>query len=98
MTFPNVVVEAMGAVAGFLGLVGFIPQVAQSLRRGTAGDLNVATLLIFALNTLLWSLYGIAKNAWALAASDAAILGLIGILLWLKLRDLSRARAASRSA
>jgi MtN3 and saliva related transmembrane protein len=90
----EVLIEGMGAVAGALGMVGFLPQVAQTVRRGTTGDLNLHMLLIFALNTTLWALYGLLKQAWALAGSDAVVLALLIVLLGYKARDLRRAAEA----
>jgi uncharacterized protein with PQ loop repeat len=83
-------IEAVGAVAGLLGLVGFVPQVVQTVRRGTAGDLNAATLVLFAVNTALWVLYGVAKQAWALAGSDGLILSFLGVLVGYKIADRMR--------
>jgi len=88
----DVWIEAMGAVAGALGMIGFVPQVWQTIRRGTAGDLNLAMLVIFAANTLLWTIYGVLKHAWALAGSDAIILVLIAVLLAYKTNDIAKAR------
>ncbi len=79
--------EILGAVAGGLGLIGFVPQVAQTVRRGTAGDLNLATLSLFAVNASLWIAYGVLKRAWALAGSDALILCFLGILIGYKIAD-----------
>jgi uncharacterized protein with PQ loop repeat len=84
----EVLVEAMGALAGALGMVGYVPQVAQTIRRGTAGDLNLHMLLIFVANTTLWMIYGVLKRAWALAGSDAVVLVLLATLLAYKTRDL----------
>ena len=92
---PGVYVETMGSVAGGLGLIGFVPQGWQTVRRGTAGDLNLGTLVIFAANTALWALYGMLMRGWALAVSDGLILLLIGILLAYKIRDRRRARTAT---
>jgi MtN3 and saliva related transmembrane protein len=91
----EVLVEVMGAVAGVLGMVGFVPQVAQTIRRKTAGDLNLHMLLIFVANTTLWMTYGVLKHAWALAGSDAVVLVLLVTLLAYKTRDLWRADGAS---
>ncbi len=82
--------EILGAVAGALGLIGFMPQVAQTVRRGTAGDLNMAMLVLFAINAALWMAYGVLKQAWALAGSDALILCLLGVLLGYKIADRRR--------
>jgi MtN3 and saliva related transmembrane protein len=94
----EVLVEAMGAVAGALGMVGYVPQVVQTIRRGTAGDLNLHMLLIFVVNTTLWAVYGVLKQAWALAGSDAVVLALLATLLAYKARDLWLARAHRRFA
>ena len=85
--FDSAHIEAVGAVAGVLGLVGFVPQVAQTVRRGTAGDLNLAMLVLFAINAALWIAYGVVKQAWALAGSDALILGFLAILIGYKIAD-----------
>jgi MtN3 and saliva related transmembrane protein len=82
--------EAMGSVAGALGMVGYVPQVIRAVWRGTAGDLSGWMLAIFAVNTTLWTVYGILKQAWALAGSDAIVLALLLVLLVYKLRDLRR--------
>jgi MtN3 and saliva related transmembrane protein len=84
-----VLIEAIGVVAGALGMIGFVPQVIQTVRRQTAGDLVLHTLLIFAANTTLWTLYGVLKHAWALAGSDGIVLVLLAVLLAYKVRDLT---------
>lgn len=84
----NLMIEAIGGIAGALGMVGFIPQVIRTVRRGTAGDLSGWTLAIFAINTSLWTIYGMLKQAWALAGSDALVLALLAVLLTYKVRDL----------
>ena len=92
----EVLVEAMGTLAGALGMVGYVPQVAQTIRRRTAGDLNLHMLLIFVINTTLWAVYGVLKQAWALAGSDLVVLALLATLLAYKVRDLWLARAGRR--
>ena len=82
--------ESIGVIAGLLGLVGFVPQIVQTVRRGTAGDLNMAMLVLFAVNASLWIVYGVLKHAWALAGSDTLILGFLGILIGYKLADWTR--------
>lgn len=83
-------IEAIGTVAGVLGMIGFAPQVFRTIRRGTAGDLTMSMLVIFVANTALWTIYGVLKQAWALAGSDAIVLVLLVVLLGYKARDVVR--------
>ena len=45
-------------------MIGFVPQVARTVRRGTAGDLSEWMLAIFVVKTALWMIYGVLKRAW----------------------------------
>lgn len=78
--------ETIGYAAGILTTLAFIPQVVQSWRSKSVGDLSFATLGAFTLGVFLWLVYGLAARSIPVVLANATTLVLNGLLLGLKWR------------
>lgn len=76
----------IGALAGTLTTLSFIPQVMRSWRRRSVDDLSTAMLLAFSVGVALWVVYGVMANAGPLVAANAVTLALAAALLVMKWR------------
>jgi MtN3 and saliva related transmembrane protein len=83
-------IESLGYAAGILTTVAFVPQLAKTWRSRSAGDLSLATLMVFTIGVLLWLVYGAVLASWPLVLSNAFTLGLTAPLLAAKLRETTR--------
>ena len=80
-------VEILGAVAGTLTTVAFLPQVVRIWRRRSARDLSLAWIVTFTSGVALWLAYGIALAARPILIANAVTLGLMLLILYFKLRE-----------
>lgn len=81
-------VEAIGAVAGILTTVSFLPQVVKSWRSGSTRDLSLTMFLSFCVGVALWLVYGALISSWPVVVANFITLVLAGFILALKIRDL----------
>ncbi|HVP64166.1 MAG TPA: SemiSWEET transporter [candidate division Zixibacteria bacterium] len=79
-------VELIGAVAGVLTTLAFLPQLIHTFRTKSVDDLNLGALVTFDVGLVLWLIYGLAHHSapiiWANVVTLAFQLG----ILYLKLR------------
>ena len=80
------VADMIGAVAGTLTTLSFLPQVIKTWRTRSTKDISLAMFLGFCLGVALWLVYGVLVLAWPVIIANAATLLLAGIILVLKLR------------
>ena len=80
-------VEILGAVAGTLTTVAFLPQVVRIWRRRSARDLSLAWIVTFTSGVALWLAYGIALASRPILIANAVTLGLMLLILYFKLRE-----------
>ncbi|MCC6302228.1 MAG: SemiSWEET family sugar transporter [Gammaproteobacteria bacterium] len=90
--------ELIGALAGVLTTVAFVPQVVKIWRSGTAEDISLLTFSLYSAGLLLWLLYGIALNSLPLMAANGITFLLTLSVLALKLRHMRRKRHALAAA
>lgn len=79
--------EALGLLAGSLTTLAFVPQVARTLRTGSARDFSLPMLLLFTAGLGCWLGYGLLIRSPGVVAANAVTLGLAGVILAVKLRD-----------
>ena len=79
-------VDLIGALAGALTTIAFIPQVWRIWRTRSARDLSLSMYLIFTSGVVLWFVYGLALGALPVIASNGITLLLAGTVLAMKLR------------
>lgn len=72
-------VEAIGLLAGFLGILAWIPQIYKIWVQKRADGISLPTFSIIASALILWLIYGIKVNSLSLIISN--IFTLIMILL-----------------
>ena len=76
----------VGLLAGTLTTLAFLPQVIRAWRSRSTRDLSTGMLIIFLIGIVLWTFYGMEISSFPMIASNAATIGLVGILLTLKLK------------
>ena len=79
-------VDCLGAAAGTLTTLAFLPQVVRTWRRRSAADLSLAWVAVFSAGVLLWLVYGILLRSRPIIVANAVTLALTSFLLWCKLR------------
>jgi MtN3 and saliva related transmembrane protein len=78
--------ETVGHLGSALSSITFMPQVYQTWKSKTAKDLNIATLIIVFVSTIIWVVYGIGKNLWPVIICNSIICGLSVMLIYFKYR------------
>jgi MtN3 and saliva related transmembrane protein len=76
----------VGAVAGTLTTLSFVPQVVKSWRRRSVADLSTGMLLAFTTGVVLWIVHGAASGDVPLIAANVVTLVLAAALLAMKWR------------
>lgn len=79
-------VQWLGAAAGVLTTVAFLPQVLRTWRRRSADDISALTFGLFSIGVALWLAYGILLQLWPIVLANGVTLGLAVLILWAKLR------------
>ena len=74
-------VEAIGLLAGFLGLVAWVPQIQRIWIQKRADGISLPTFSIIAAAITLWLIYGILVDSLSLIISNGLVLVLILIVL-----------------
>jgi MtN3 and saliva related transmembrane protein len=77
--------ELIGYIAGFLTVVGFLPQTVKTIRTRHARDLALATFAIIASSAFFWTLYGVLKGLPAIWITNTGILICCLIIVYIKL-------------
>jgi MtN3 and saliva related transmembrane protein len=72
-------IEGIGLLAGFLGVLGWYPQVRRVWVDKRADGVSVPTFTVIAISLALWLTYGILKNSIAIITAN--IFALIMILM-----------------
>lgn len=78
--------EIVGALAGTLTTIAFIPQVVKTWRSRSAEDISLFMFLLFSTGVALWLVYGIAIGSLPVIAANAITLLLAISILVLKIR------------
>ena len=82
--------DGIGAIAGTLTTLAFLPQVIKTWRTKSAGDISLVMLVAFTAGVALWLLYGLVIWAFPVIFFNLLTLGLTGILLHFKLKEKGR--------
>jgi MtN3 and saliva related transmembrane protein len=78
--------DLIGAIAGALTTIAFIPQVWRIWTTRSARDLSLSMYLIFTSGVALWFAYGLMLGALPVIASNGVTLLLAGTVLAMKLK------------
>ena len=73
--------EIIGLLAGFLGLIAWIPQIYRIWIQKRADGISLPTFSIITTALALWLIYGILINSLSLIISNGLVLVLIVIVL-----------------
>ncbi len=85
-------VDVIGAVAGIMTTLAFVPQVVKTWRTRSTRDISLGMWLLFWLGVALWTVYGALLAAWPIIVANVLTLVLAGIVVVIKLRNLGRDR------
>lgn len=77
-------VNLLGAGAGTLTTIAFVPQVIKTWKTKSGGDISYGMFLLFSLGVVLWLFYGIEIGAAPVIISNAITLCLAIMILGLK--------------
>jgi MtN3 and saliva related transmembrane protein len=76
----------LGAVAGTLTTIAFVPQVFKTWRTRRADDVSLGMLLMFTIGVTLWMIYGLILGAIPIIAANGVTIVLAISMIVLKLR------------
>jgi len=79
-------VDLIGAFAGALTTLAFLPQVWRIWRTRSARDLSLSMYLIFTSGVALWFAYGLALGATPIIVANGITLVLAATVLAMKLK------------
>lgn len=79
-------VNILGYSAGVITTLTFLPQVIKTWREKSAKDISLLMFIIAATNEVMWIVYGAMKNDWVIILTNAVVLCLSLIMIFLKLR------------
>jgi MtN3 and saliva related transmembrane protein len=82
-----ILTEFVGYCAATLTTVSFVPQVLQALRTKDLSSISLAMYAAFCAGIALWLVYGLMMQAWPVVIANIFTLGLAGVVLVLKLRQ-----------
>jgi MtN3 and saliva related transmembrane protein len=82
--------ETIGAVAGLLTTIAFLPQVVRTWRTRSTEDISALMFVLFCSGVALWLVYGLMIAALPVVLANAVTLVLAGSILVLKLRERKR--------
>ena len=77
-------IEAMGLVGSTLSSITFLPQVYQTWKTKSVGDLSLAMMLIVFLSTIVWLIYGIGLNLLPVILCNGVISVMSLLLIYFK--------------
>ena len=78
-------IDLIGYLAGFLTIVGFLPQIVKSWRTRKTGDLSLSTGILLALGSITWTVYGVLLFSMPMMVTNIIVLICILSILVVKL-------------
>ena len=78
--------EVLGYAAGALTAFTFLPQVIKTWKEKAAKEVSLYMFIIAFVNEILWLAYGVMINNWVIMLTNAIMLGMSGIMIFLKLK------------
>lgn len=77
----TMMVEALGLLAGVIGIVAWIPQIIQVWVHKRHDGLSLTTFAVVSLALALWLVYGILVDSFAMVAANIMTLSVIGAVI-----------------
>lgn len=78
--------DMLGYAAGALTAFTFLPQVLKTWKDKSAKDVSLYMFIIAFVNEIMWLVYGVMINNWVIILTNAVMLVMSGIMIWLKMR------------
>jgi MtN3 and saliva related transmembrane protein len=78
-------VDIVGYFGSFLSAITFFPQVYKAWKTKSVGDLSLAMILIVFSSTIVWIIYGVAKNIGPVILCNSIMCVLVASLIYFKL-------------
>ena len=78
--------DMLGYAAGALTAFTFLPQVLKTWKEKSAKDVSLYMFIIAFVNEIRWLVYGVMINNWVIILTNAVMLVMSGIMIWLKMR------------
>lgn len=78
--------DILGYAAGALTAFTFLPQVLKTWKEKSAKDVALNMFIIAFVNEIMWLVYGVMLDNWVIILTNAVMLVMSGIMIWLKLR------------
>ncbi len=88
--------ELVGYSAATLTTLAFVPQVRQALRTRDLRDISLSMYIAFCSGIALWLIYGLLMQAWPVVIANICTLGLAGVVLYLKVRQVLADRSSNK--
>ena len=82
----DLLINAVGTLAGLCGIIGFTPQIAKILKDKDASSVSLKMYAVTTTGFVLWVTYGLMQGSWPIIVSNAAMLVLAATILVLKLK------------
>ena len=79
--------DFIGAVAGTLTTLAFVPQVIKAWRTKSVDDLSIWMLLAFTTGVVLWVVYGVKTQSMPVVAANGVTCVLALMLVTMKLQS-----------
>jgi MtN3 and saliva related transmembrane protein len=80
----DLMISVIGVAAAILTTSSFLPQIIKAYRTKSMEDISRYLMSFFATGTVLWMIYGIFKNDWAIISANATATVFNVILLYMK--------------
>ena len=78
--------DTIGYAAALCTTSAFLPQAYVAIKHRDTKSLSLAMYIIFLSGLLLWLIYGVIKNDWALIVANTITASLAALILLTKLR------------
>ena len=87
----TIIVEFIGYIAAIVGTSLMLPQVIKAYKTKKVDDLSLATVIIYIINCILWSIYGILIYAIPVIVCNiiAFIIGIVQLGLKIKYKTIN---------
>ena len=95
---PQLLVDAVGALAAICSTASFVPQLLKLIRERTAEAVSAPMFMLTVAAFLLWSGYGLMLKSGPLLVSNLISLALAAAILLLNLRYRGRGEAQASPA
>lgn len=78
--------QILGYTAGAITSLTFVPQVIKTWKEKSAKDVSLLMFIIAAVNEAMWIGYGILQHDWVIILTNAVIILLSFMMIFLKLK------------